>query len=541
MNGRGEELGVPYTDGAPYAQGGAHTDGASHEDGSASPRLPAGVRPMPGDPQYIGGYRVLGRLGEGGMGVVHLGQAPDGRLVAVKVVASRYARDEEFLLRFRHEGEHARRVPRFCTAEVLDVDVTAQPPYLVTEYIDGPTLTEAVRSGGPLRKAELDQLAVAMATALSAIHGVGLVHRDLKPGNVLLSRMGPRVIDFGIARSLETPAGLTATGMVLGTGSYMAPEQHMGDGVTPASDVFAWGGVMAFAASGRAPFGNGPPHAIAYRVVHGEPDVAPLDPPLRDAVSAALRKEPAGRPTVGQLLQLLGVPGGGMPVHHQRPVVAPAPPLSPPWPTHPPAAPVPAGRAKPAGARRRLPIFVALAVVVVAALAIGVGPVLARFGSDHSGDSGPATTNTATTAGAVGAPDTANTAPAGSPGLAAGSLNGHWIGTWGTGDRDHYVAVDGTNFRMIYDLDDGRVAGTLRDGMVDGRWAEGPLGAPPVRSGWVRFRIVQDGTTIRLDGLWGNDPGVTSGTWQIRRVDGTFTREAVVRFARRGSFPAPPP
>ncbi|WP_250286510.1 serine/threonine-protein kinase, partial [Frankia sp. CiP1_Cm_nod2] len=294
---------------------------------------------MPGDPRYIGGYRLLGRLGEGGMGVVHLGQAPDGRLVAVKVVASRYAQDEEFLLRFRQEGEHARRVPRFCTAEVLDVDVTAQPPYLVTEYIDGPTLTEAVRSGGPLRKAELDQLAVAMATALSAIHGAGLVHRDLKPGNVLLSRMGPRVIDFGIARSLETSAGLTATGVVLGTGSYMPPEQHMGHGVTAASDVFAWGGVMAFAASGRAPFGNGPPHMIAYRVVHGEPDVAPLDPPLREAVSAALRKDPAARPTVGQLLQLLGVPGGGLPVHPRRPAAAPAPPPAAPWPTHPPAPP----------------------------------------------------------------------------------------------------------------------------------------------------------------------------------------------------------
>ncbi len=177
------------------------------------------------------------------------------------------------------------------------------------------------------------------------------------------------------------------------------------------------------------------------------------------------------------------------------------------------------------------------------ALVVTVGVVLSGAGSGDSGDSGLAaatTVGTAATASAPKAANTANTAPSGSPSLAAGPLDGHWIGSWDTGDHDHFVAVDGTDFRMIYDLDDGRVAGTLRDGMVDGRWAEGPLGAPPVRSGWVRFRVVREGTTVRLDGLWGTGPGVTSGTWQIRRVNGTFTREAVVRFARRASFPAPP-
>ncbi|WP_131747171.1 serine/threonine-protein kinase [Frankia sp. Cppng1_Ct_nod] len=509
MNGRGEELDAS----GPY--------------GGEVPQLPAGVRPMPGDPHRIGPYRVFGRLGEGGMGVVYFGQAPDGRFVAVKVVASRHARDEDFLLRFRHEGDHARRVPRFCTAEVLDVDVTAQPPYLVTEYIDGPTLQEAVRSGGPLRKAELDQLAVAMVTALSAIHGAGLVHRDLKPGNVLLSRMGPRVIDFGIARTMEASAGLTATGVVVGTGSYMAPEQHMGDGATPASDVFAWGGVMAYAASGHAPFGNGPPHMIAYRVVHGEPDMVALDPPLREAVTAALRKNPAHRPSVGQLLHMLGVPGGAGPGHYQPPV------------GQFPVGQFPVVRSAPDRNGRRwwLPASVALAAVVLVA---AVGVVLSSSGSDHSDSrsgvlvAGAASSVPARVTSTTGSPTT------GSPVPAVGSLGGHWTGTWGSGDHEHFVAVDGANFRMIYDYENGRVSGTLRGDTIRARWAEGPISLPPVRTGWVEFRVVRSGAGVRLDGQWGDDTGGGVGTWQIWRVDGVVTPDAAARLSDRTIFPAPP-
>jgi predicted Ser/Thr protein kinase len=254
-----------------------------------------------------GAYQVLGFLGEGGMGIVYLGQGRDGGLVAIKVVRAELARDAEFRARFRREAESALRVPRFCTAEVLAADPDAAEPYLVTEYIDGPTLAEVVAAGGPLQRAELDQLGVTMAAALTGIHGTGVIHRDLKPSNVLLSRMGPRVIDFGIASAVDA-IRLTADGQALGTPTYMAPEQLEGR-PTPASDVFAWGGVMAFAATGRRPFGTGPLPVVAARIMQGEPDLGGLTGPLRDVITAALAKDQARRPTPAQLLEMLGVSG----------------------------------------------------------------------------------------------------------------------------------------------------------------------------------------------------------------------------------------
>ena len=184
------------------------------------------------DPRRIGPYDLLGFLGEGGMGVVYVGRGADGRLVAIKVVRPEYARNAEFRARFRREADSAMRVPRFCTAEVLGADTDAEQPYLVTEFIDGPTLEEAVTDAGPLRRGELEQLGVSMAAALRGIHGAGIIHRDLKPSNVLLSRIGPRVIDFGIASALDAAPGLTATGKAVGTPAFMAPEQLGGRGAT---------------------------------------------------------------------------------------------------------------------------------------------------------------------------------------------------------------------------------------------------------------------------------------------------------------------
>lgn len=262
-------------------------------------------RPRPGDPSRIGAYEVIGFLGEGGMGSVFAGRDRDGGLVAIKVIRPELAGDPQFRARFRREAASAMRVPRFCTAEVLAADPEADAPYLVTEYIDAPTLKESVRASGPLRGGELDQLAVAMAAALVGIHATGIVHRDLKPGNVLLSRMGPRVIDFGVAKPLDATR-LTAGDQVLGTPAYMAPEQLRGH-PGPASDVFAWGGAMIFAASGRRPFAGESVPEMASAILHGEPDLGCLTGRLRNAVAAALTKDPDTRPSPAALMEMLGV------------------------------------------------------------------------------------------------------------------------------------------------------------------------------------------------------------------------------------------
>ncbi|MFC5748962.1 serine/threonine-protein kinase [Actinomadura rugatobispora] len=275
--------------------------------------LPPEVLPLgPDDPASIGPYEVLGFLGEGGMGRVFFGRAPDGRLVAIKVVRAELAADQPFRARFRREAASALRVPRYCTAEVLAADPDAAEPYLVTEYIDGPTLERTVRAGGPLRGADLEQLAVSMAVALAGIHSAGIVHRDLKPANVLLSRTGPRVIDFGIAGAAGATR-VTEDGKILGTPAYMAPEQLRAD-PGPASDVFAWGGVMVFAATGHRPFGGSTLPAVAAAITYDEPDLTGLPESLRAVVARALAKSPRARPAPSGLLELLGV----TPTHPMR-------------------------------------------------------------------------------------------------------------------------------------------------------------------------------------------------------------------------------
>ncbi|MCK9896386.1 serine/threonine-protein kinase, partial [Frankia sp. AgB32] len=263
----------------------------------------------PGDPRELGEYRVLGRLGEGGMGTVYLGRGRDTGLVAVKVIRADIARLPRYRERFRREADAGRLVARFCTAEVLDVvDPVDGEPYLVTEFIDGPTLARAVAVHGPLGGADVERVAVSVAAALSAIHGAGLVHRDLSPSNVLLSTFGPRVIDFGLARvSDDAPSG--PRGRVAGTLAYMAPEQARGHRVSGAADIFAWGGLVLFAATGRAPFGDGPTVDQLRRLLHSDPSFDCLDAPLRDAVRAAMRRESAGRPSAEELLRQLIQPG----------------------------------------------------------------------------------------------------------------------------------------------------------------------------------------------------------------------------------------
>jgi hypothetical protein len=277
--------------------------------GASTAGQPAGVEsraaPLrPGDPRRLGAYQLLGRLGEGGMGTVFLASSAAGQLVAVKVVRPEYAQDERFRARFQREAEAAQRVARFCTAQVLAAGAAGEVTYLVTEYIDGPTLAAAVARQGPLNGSILDSLATGMAAALGGIHAAGVVHRDLKPSNVLLSQVGPKVIDFGIAQALDGLDGITQSGQLIGTPAYMAPEQFRGASTT-ATDVFAWGAVVAFAGTGRSPFGAGSPYELMRRVSAEQPDLTGLDGPLRELVARAMDKDAARRPSARTLLLAL--------------------------------------------------------------------------------------------------------------------------------------------------------------------------------------------------------------------------------------------
>ncbi|MFG1703632.1 protein kinase [Nonomuraea sp. M3C6] len=254
---------------------------------------------MNGD-RVIGGYALRRLLGRGGMGEVHLAATPTGGLAAVKVIHPALARDPAFRRRFEREVAAARRVARFCTAPVLDAGIDGDVAYLVTEYVKGPDLAQAVHDQGPLSGGNLEALAVGIATALSAIHGAGVIHRDLKPSNVLLSPLGPRVIDFGIAQLVDNDS--LASQAILGTPVFMAPEQVRGEVLTPAADVFAWGGVIAFAGTGRLPFGGGAPGEVLYRITQEGPRLDGLDEGIRGLVERALAKDARLRPTAQQLL-----------------------------------------------------------------------------------------------------------------------------------------------------------------------------------------------------------------------------------------------
>jgi serine/threonine protein kinase len=266
----------------------------------------------PTDPRRLGRYRLEARLGQGGMGTVYLGRGPEKRLVAIKVIKPELVYDEEFRGRFRSEVNRARQVPPFCTAEVLDADADHETPYLVTEYVDGPSLAEVIADQGPLSGGSLASVAVGVATALAAIHGAGVIHRDLKPGNVLFALGTPKVIDFGIARAFQATSQHTATDQMVGTVAYMAPERF--DTATdralgPAADVFAWGVVVAYAATGRTPFHADSPVATAARILTQPPNLTGLPEPLRDLVAAALDKNPDRRPTANELLDRLVAAG----------------------------------------------------------------------------------------------------------------------------------------------------------------------------------------------------------------------------------------
>ncbi|MEV7726962.1 protein kinase [Streptomyces sp. NPDC087917] len=267
-----------------------------------------------GEPRTIGAYRLLGRLGAGGMGRVYLGRSAGGRTVAVKVVHPHFAADEEFRARFRREVEAARRVGGEWTAPVLDADPEASVPWVATGYVAGPSLAGAVAGHGPLPEGAVRAIGEGLARALVAVHALGLVHRDVKPSNVMLPLDRPRLIDFGIARATDGTASLTSTGVSVGSPGYMSPEQILGKGVTGASDVFSLGAVLAFAATGHPPFSGDNSATLLYKVVHEPPELEGIGSgELRGLIGACLAKAASERPTpqavAAALAGAMGRPG----------------------------------------------------------------------------------------------------------------------------------------------------------------------------------------------------------------------------------------
>jgi hypothetical protein len=276
-----------------------------------------------GDPEVVAGYRLRGRLGAGGMGRVFLALTPGGRPVAMKMVRQELADDPDFRVRFRQEIAAARRVHGLFTAQVLDADPAGSPPWLVTAYVPGPSLAQAVADHGPLPPESVFLLVAGVAEALGAIHQAGVIHRDLKPSNVLLAGDGPRVIDFGIARAAEATS-LTRTGMRVGSPGYMAPEQVRDGEVTPAADIFALGALAAFAATGRPPFGLGREEPVLYRVLHEEPDLAGLPEGLRSLLAQCLAKDPSVRPSPTALIEACADQSAGKTVEFTEAWLPPA-------------------------------------------------------------------------------------------------------------------------------------------------------------------------------------------------------------------------
>ncbi|MFI7468426.1 protein kinase [Nonomuraea sp. NPDC049646] len=273
------------------------------------------VRPLrPGDPDRIGDHRLLGVLGSGGQGVVYKGVDGAGREVAIKLLHSHLTQDDDVTRGLLREAEAARRVAAFCTAAVLDVGVADGRPYIVSEYVAGDTLQRLVRESGPRTGGALDRLAISTLTALAAIHEAGIVHRDFKPGNVLMGPEGPIVIDFGIAKALGATTQASAP---MGTPAYMSPEQFAGERVGPASDVFSWAGTMVFAATGHPPYAGETVAAILHKVMSGTPDLTDVPARLVDPILSCLAKDPAARPTPAALLRhLISAPGSPTPHPH---------------------------------------------------------------------------------------------------------------------------------------------------------------------------------------------------------------------------------
>ncbi|WP_051300268.1 serine/threonine-protein kinase [Actinomadura rifamycini] len=389
---------------------------------------------QPDDPRTVGRFRLTGRLGEGGQGVVFIGEGPAGERVAVKMLKTT---DASARARFAREMAAAQQVAPFCTAAVLDASADAAVPYVVSEYIDGPSLQDRVLEQGPLREGELQRLAVNTASALAAIHGAGIVHRDLKPANVLLGPDGPRVVDFGIARAIDAE---THTQLV-GTPAYFAPEWLEGHPPTDRSDVFAWAGTIVYAATGRPPFGPADSiPAVMHRIANGEPDLDGVPSGLAPLLTECLAKDPSRRPTARDLMVRLVDPSA----QHGP---APLPP--------PPAGAAPAAPAGPAAEapRRRGGARVAVPAVVAALALLAGGWFAFDALTDGGGGAPPAASSSS------GVPETPvqrPSSPSPSPSESSdGPLPAGFAGTWtGTVTQTGGITIGDASTQVTIELDD---------------------------------------------------------------------------------------
>ncbi|GGV13803.1 hypothetical protein GCM10010182_38160 [Actinomadura cremea] len=413
---------------------------------------------QPDDPRTVGRFRLTGRLGEGGQGVVFLGEGPSGERVAVKMLKTT---DTSARARFAREMAAAQRVAPFCTAAVLDASADAAVPYVVSEYIDGPSLQDRVLEQGPLREGELQRLAVNTASALAAIHGAGIVHRDLKPANVLLGPDGPRVVDFGIARAIDAE---THTQLV-GTPAYFAPEWLEGHPPTAKSDVFAWAGTIVYAATGRPPFGPADSiPAVMHRIANGEPDLDGVPSWLAPLLTECLAKDPAHRPSARDLMVRLVDPSAEH-APPARPGRAPAPPPVP-GPPPPAGGATQAPSADPAAPRRGAGRRLAVPAAVIAAIVLLAGGWLAfnalndgtgRTPPAASSSSGtPQTPSETPTSGPTSGPTTGPTSPSPSPsGTSDGALPDGFAGTWtGTITQTGGITIGDASTAVTIELDD---------------------------------------------------------------------------------------
>jgi len=525
---------------------------------------------QPGDPEHIGPYRLLNRLGSGGMGRVYLGRSRGGRLVAVKVINPELADNADFRVRFAREAASAHQVSGLYTAEVVDWSVDGAVPWLATAFVRGPSLEEAVASGGPLKPHAVLDLAAGLAEGLAAIHAAGVVHRDLKPTNVILADDGPRVIDFGIARSAEDTA-LTRIGQVIGSPVFMSPEQAAGRDIGPASDIFSLGSVLAFAAAGRAPFGGEPLAALLYRIVNHEPDLDQVPSPLRALIGRCLAKDPAGRPTAEQLLAEVATCREGItqpalddsaaavrqPDRHEEPgepartvTVIPQPPAL----ADTPQSPLPSAVIPGTAARRRTRVLLGSAIVAVVALIVGLLVWVLP---------GPAPSAPKPPTGLAAA------------GATASSVALRWTRPVGGPAPDHYlISQDGTIVRSVpASVTDYRVAGlapgsvyTYRIFAQTGGLRSGPsavltvhtltppLSAATLTGGWQgNYTVTSEsgfsagfGKGSTLGGAWRFVPGCAVGpcpatlygsigirpfTVHLTDTDTTYTGSASVRYA----------
>jgi serine/threonine protein kinase len=363
------------------------------------------VEPLePEDPAWVGKYQIQGRLGSGGMGRVFLARTPGGRTVAVKLIRPELAEDHGFRERFAREVAAARKVSGAFTAPVIDADLDAPQPWLVTSFIEGLSLADAVEARGPMPADEVIGLAAGLAEGLEAIHAAGVVHRDLKPSNVLLASDGPRIIDFGIARAADS-ARLTGTAGIVGSPGFMSPEQARGRKCEPPSDVFSLGSVLVYAVAGEGPFGSGTPDVLLFRVVHSQPDTDRVPAQLRPIIERCLAKDPQLRPTTGELLSACGElarsqPPGTLadrPAQNPKTVRAAAPPAT--------NGPVKDQPRSPKRLSRRRWLLAACAAVVLAGAAAGF--IMASRTPPRSGPGpGPSPAPSLPPAAAVAAPAT---------------------------------------------------------------------------------------------------------------------------------------